>query len=212
MKTTILKDWINPIYLEDKKLEKIKINFYKSQPYNYLSLDNFLLEGRAEILLKTLKDEDYYIEDSDLYQFLRTVDFKDMKHPILREFREFLKSDETIQFFEKMLGSKISKKIVDSHSLKLLNTHYLLCHDDLVLGRQFAFIFNLSKDFNEKDGGQFEIFDTNKDGSASGKIIKSIIPKFNRFNLFKVSKNSYHQIREVCSDKERISIGGWFHY
>jgi len=207
-----ITEWINPIYLDDKKLENIKTNFQKTKPFNYLSLDNFLIEEKAELLLNTLKNEDCYLEDSDLYQFLRTVDFKDIKNPILKEFREFLKSEETIKFFEKMLGSKISRKIVDSHSLKLLNTHYLLCHDDLVLGRQFAFIFNLSKDFKEKDGGQFEIFDTTKEAAASSKIIKSIVPKFNRFNLFRVSKNSYHQINEVCSDKERITIGGWYHY
>ncbi len=208
-----LKKWINPEYLKEDKIIEIRNNFLKAPYYPHLSLDNFLIEEKALKLYEALKNEDYYLEDHDLYQFLRTIDFKNTKNKLINEFRNFLMEDETISFFEKLTNSKINKKIMDLHSLKLLDTHYLLCHDDLVLGRQFAFIFNLSKNWTKEFGGEFEVFASDENGNVKGDIIKSIVPIFNRFNLFRVQKNSFHQINEVNNENgERITIGGWYHY
>lgn len=206
-----LKLWINPIYLNKTKQNEIREKFQKSKPFPHISLDNFLIEEKANLLLKSLKEEKYYLEENDLYQFLRTKDFKNTKNKIIIEFREFLLQKETIEFFEYLTKSKINKNNIDLHSLKLVNTNYLLCHDDRVLGRQFAFIFNFNKNWNKENGGEFEIFNSDSNNNVNAEIIKSIIPKFNRFNLFKVQENSFHQINEVTTDKERITIGGWYH-
>lgn len=206
-----LNKWLNNEYLDKNKQEEIKKKFLLANPYEHFSLDNFLKKEIAEKLFISLKEENYYLEDHDLYKFLRTVDFKNTENKIINEFREFLLSEEFILFIENLTSAKISRNIIDLHSLKLLNTHYLLCHDDQVLARQFAFIFNLSKDWRKEEGGAFEIFDSDERGEVTCDIIKSIVPIFNRFNLFKVQKKSYHQISEVISEKERISIGGWYH-
>lgn len=208
----MLKDWINPELLEEKKIKQINNKFLRAKPFEYVSIDNFLNKDKAKLLQKTLEKEEYYLEDHDLYQFLRTEDFKKTENQSIITFRNFLLSEEFISFLEKLTSSKIKRNHLDLHSLKLLDTNYLLCHDDMVEGRQFAFIFNLSEEFEKKDGGAFEIFDSDSDLNVKPKIVESIIPKFNRFNIFKVRKNSYHQISEVTSDKERISIGGWYHY
>lgn len=144
-----------------------------------------------------------------MYSFSRTFDFKNSKSKLIQEFRVFLLSDETLKFFEKFLGKGIDSKRIDLHSLKLENTDYLLCHDDLVEGRYFAFIFNLSKNILENDGGKLELLDEEKGEAKS--VVKSISPKFNQFNVFKVSNSSFHQVSEVLVDKERISISGWFY-
>ena len=43
------------------------------------------------------------------------------------------------------------------------------------------------------------------------KIVKSIIPKFNSLNLFEVSNTSWHQVSEVLTDIQRLTLTGWYH-
>jgi len=204
-----ISNWINSNILENK--ENIRKQFLEANFFEHISINDFLIKERAEKLFEALKEEKYYKEENDLYNFMRTVDFKNTKNKLIIEFRIFLFSEEFISFIEDITNSNINRKVMDLHSLKLENTNYLLCHDDLVLGRQFAFIFNLSKNWKEEDGGKLELFESDNKGEVLGKIFKSITPNFNQFNMFKVQKISYHQICEVVSNKERISIGGWYH-
>lgn len=205
----MLNEWINPIYLEENKIKQLKEQFLNGKPFSHLSLPNFLNETKAIELLNSLKKEKYYKEENDLYKFLRTIDFKNTNNKTILEFRNFLLKNETIKFFEKLLNENIQKNKLDLHSLKLKNTNYLLCHDDMVQNRKFAFIFNLSKNWTKEDGGKLELFSSkNKEPQ---EIEKSIIPQFNQFNIFKVTPTSFHQIEEVLKEKERISISGWFY-
>ena len=157
----------------------------------------------------SLKLETYYEESSDLYEFLRTVDFKNTKNKVIFEFRKFLLSVEFIVFLEKITSLKFIQNKIDMHSLKLENTHYLLCHDDRVESRKLAFVINFSN-FEEKDGGALEFFKMNPN-TFEGEVFESVTPKFSKFNIFEVSDKSYHQITEVVSKKKRVTIGGWYH-
>jgi Rps23 Pro-64 3,4-dihydroxylase Tpa1-like proline 4-hydroxylase len=42
-------------------------------------------------------------------------------------------------------------------------------------------------------------------------IVKSIVPVRNSLVFFAVTPDSHHQVSEVFSDKDRLSISGWFH-
>ena len=108
-----------------------------------------------------------------------------------------------------MTNTNLSRTKYELHSLKLTNTDYLLCHDDKVQGRKIAFIINLSKDWTEKDGGQLELF--NSKNNEPTTVAASITPKFNQFNIFEVTDKSFHQINEIVSNKNRISLAGWFY-
>ena len=134
---------------------------------------------------------------------------KNTKNKVILEFRKFLLSDEFIVFLEKITGLKFTRNKFDMHSLKLENTHYLLCHDDRVDTRKLAFVINFS-DFEEKDGGALEFFKMNLK-TFEAEVFESVIPKFSKFNIFEVSEKSYHQITEVVSKKKRVTIGGWYH-
>lgn len=203
-----LINWINPIYLEPNTINKLKSEFKLSKNFSHLSIDNLFLENKLREIELELTKERYYIEESDLYKFLRTIDFKNNQNKKIIELRNFLKSTEFIEYIEKITELKLKKEQIDLHSLKLENTHYLLCHDDQVQNRKIAFVINFSN-FEEKDGGLLELFEIDK--NDNGKIFKKIIPKFNKFNMFEVSNKSYHQISEVISNKERISVSGWFY-
>jgi hypothetical protein len=58
--------------------------------------------------------------------------------------------------------------------------------------------------------GTLDLYNLDAD-SQPHDIVKSIVPVRNSFVFFEVTPNSYHQVSEVLSDKDRLSISGWFH-
>lgn len=206
----ISNNFISEKFLDEKYLKKLQIEFSQAQPFEHISLDELFKEEKLQKLAQALTQEQYYIEDHDLYQFLRTTDFKHTNNNTIKEFREFLLSKEFMSLIQTISNSKLQEQKLDLHSLKLENGHYLLCHDDQVQQRAFAFIINLTKDWQEGDGGELELFSSNEDGTPK-EVTKRIAPRFGRFNMFKVSTISYHQIAEVQRDIERTSLGGWYY-
>lgn len=86
-----------------------------------------------------------------------------------------------------------------------------MCHDDELEGRRIAFIMYFVKDWSEKDGGTLDLFDRDQNGDPK-EIVKKLVPKTNSLAFFPVTEKSFHQVAEVLTkDKERLSIGGWFH-
>ena len=83
---------------------------------------------------------------------------------------------------------------------------YLLFHDDVVEGRSIAYIVYLT-DLSPKDGGALRLYDIKKPLNPA----KHIYPKFNTFACFKVSSKSLHDVEEIKSKKQRLTIGGWFY-
>ena len=59
------------------------------------------------------------------------------------------------------------------------------------------------------DGGSLDLFESRKDGTS--KLVKSIIPKFNSLNMFEVSETSWHQVSEILTDIQRLTLTGWYH-
>ena len=169
-----------------KKLTTYTKKFSCSEPFRNLSIPNFLDEKLARKIKNALKKEEYYIEENDLYKFQRTIDFKHLNNKALKEFKNNLLSEEFISYIENLTKTKLKRNKIDLHSLKLLNTYYLLCHDDDVLGRKIAFILNLSENWSKKDGGNLELFECRN--KKPFKVCKSIIPKFNQFNIFIVER------------------------
>ena len=203
----MLKQWLSESTVSN--LDKFISEFESAKPFNYICIDNFLNENKFLELKKACVIQEFYVEDHDLYHFFRTIDYKNSKVPIIVEFREFLKSSEFRTFFEKLVSMGLDSKKMDLHSLRLENGDYLLCHDDDVQDRAIAFILNLSE-FEEIDGGKLELFES--ENGKPTKICKSIVPKANRFNMFKVTPGkSFHQIEEVMSEKQRNSISGWYY-
>ncbi len=203
-------NWLNEALISEKKIKELKEEFVSNLPFEHLSIENFLIEKKVKELKKAINKEDFYLEEHDLYTFMRTIDFENFNDKAIKEFREFFLSSNFIEFIEKITNTKLDKNKIDLHSLKLSNTNYLLCHDDKVQDRKIAFILNLSENWTKKDGGELEFFEANKN-NLPVKVSKSILPKFNQFNIFKVSDKSFHQINEVLTNNERLSISGWYY-
>lgn len=202
-----LSDWLDNRYL--KNIDALSFQFINNRPFEHLSLEKFFKEERVEKLLKALNNLEYYEESHDLYTFFRTIDFKNIVNKDIIEFREFIFSKEFIEFIQKLTKTLNLRTKGDLHSLKLVDTNYLLCHDDKVENRKLAFVLNLTKNWSKDKGGALELFSSKN--KKPFEIEKSILPNFNQFNIFLVSQKSFHQISEVISKNSRLSISGWYY-
>lgn len=183
-------------------------SFKESKPFPHLIIPNFLSEGEASKLLEAIKKENFEEKRSDLFHFFQSSDLKFSKNKEIKKFVEHMNGEKfRAEIFEKT-GIKTSKSM-DMFASIYTNTHYLLCHDDCLLGRKIAYILYLTKDFKEKDGGALVLFEDSK--GLPKQISKRIIPSWNTLVLFEVGSKSWHEVEEVLTNKKRFAIGGWLH-
>ncbi len=204
MKTNSLEEWISKDYLRDESIHSQKKSFSSAKPFFHLELKNFLTENLAKKLLLALSKETFTQKEADLFKLKQTNDLSSSKIKALSEFRNFLLSEGFMHYMESITGLALKRGIVDLSGSMYEDTDFLLCHDDRLEGRKIAFLFYLSS-LNEKDGGALALLDK-KLGAG-----KRIIPQFNTFAFFEVSKISHHEVEEVIAQKQRIALGGWFH-
>ena len=200
----MLKNWINQLHL--KNISKLNKEFNTNKPFPYLELELFK-KAKIKQLLNEVKKLNFEEKDSDLFYLFQTKDFRSIDNKLIKEFYSLVSSREFLDLIEKITGLK-GLNATDAASLIFPDTGYLLPHDDRLSTRKIAYILNLSN-FEEKDGGQLEFFSTDSNNNPI-KVVKSITPKFNNFIIFKVSNKSFHQVNEVLTNKQRITIGGWF--
>ena len=201
----MLKEWINGKYLNKNNIKKTRVRFLKSKPYPNFVLDDFFNKNKLLKLKKELAKEKYGKIDKDLFSLSHTNDLVSSKISLIKEFYGLLSSNEFISLMEKLTNEKLSGKI-DMQSHVMTQGNYLLFHDDVVEGRRIAYIVYLTS-LNPKDGGALRLYGI----KSPLNPVKKIYPKFNSFACFKVSKKSLHDVEEVKSKKQRLTIGGWFY-
>lgn len=206
---SLLTTWISSRYLTNGFIEGLREAFANGAPYPHLVLEEFLLPERAELLLKALQKEEFMHKDSDLFSLSQTHDFSDSKSELVKSFYLFARSKEFCDFMRKLTGLALTPSALDLAGSLYESGDYLLCHDDQVEDRKIAYILYLSKEFSEKDGARFVLFN-----NARGKpttVAKQYVPVWNSLMLFAVSPLSFHMVEENCSSKDRYAIGGWLH-
>ena len=208
LNTSLLQEWIDPSFLHLQKLRKLQKLFLVQKPFPHLVLANFLVEGKANAILKAVKKEQFHLKEADLFQFLQTNDFLGARNSILREFRELLRSKEFILYLCFLTCQTLKEGAVDMAGTIYRDTDYLLCHDDQLEGRSIAYLYYLST-LSKNDGGSLNLFASN-DGVPT-IVAKKILPSFNTFTFFLVSPLSFHEVEEVVHTVQRITVGGWFY-
>lgn len=196
--------WITQKYCQNNfQLTK---RFKTAKSYPHLILKNFFNPQKLEAVRRALFTEQFERIDKDLFSFENTKDLATSRNPVICEFYQFFSSPEFRKFMEQITGEKLGN-ISDMHGHKFLQGNYLLFHDDVVERRKLAYVINLSHGFTRQDGGRFMMYDVKK----PQKSVISLIPQFNTFVCFKVSNKSLHAVEEVLTNKERLTIGGWFY-
>jgi prolyl 3-hydroxylase /prolyl 3,4-dihydroxylase len=161
-----------------------------SNPFYHCIIDNFLpddiflkvKETYSKLLFKEIK--------SDLFNFLQTNELN--CNPQLQEFKSAL--DQV--FIQKM---SLDGRYYDIFGSYYRERDFLLCHDDLIDNREYAFTFYL----DDYDSGQLIIYEN--DGITANKLVKVCA---NRLVIFKVSELSYHEV-SLCEKNGRKAISGW---
>lgn len=205
----ILTQWINPLYLIEKKISQIREQFQKNTSFPHYIFEEFLLPKKVQAVRTALMTLPFAEKDADLFFMAQTEDLNTTTEPTIASFVQLLKSQEFLHFMTKITGRTLAPTVDVAGSVYPL-TGYLLPHDDQLEGRAIAYVFNLSQHFTKKDGGALELFATTNNQPTAVK--KSYPPQWNSFVIFAVSPQSFHQVTEVNTNNPRLSINGWFHH
>jgi Rps23 Pro-64 3,4-dihydroxylase Tpa1-like proline 4-hydroxylase len=200
----MLSSFIAPSCLHPGRQRSLRSQFENGKPFSHLVLRDFLVENVIQQIAKALQQEEFAVQESDLYQFTQTRDFGTIASGPLASFYRFLCSTEFKEYLQHITGIHAPGK-VDCSAFLYRATDYLLPHDDRMAGRKIAYTLHLSKDFARSDGGALEFF-------SGSKIEASLPPRFNTLVLFPVIEGrAVHQVSEMMAEKELLSIFGWFH-
>jgi prolyl 3-hydroxylase /prolyl 3,4-dihydroxylase len=205
--------------VDENRLRLLSSGFRSALPFPHARLPNvftdesFLLAARSELA----DAEQWFAKKNDLYQFTQSEDLRRCNSPLSARLRDAMYSEELVSLVERVCGCEhgtLSRSRIDLTAAVYKNKDFLLCHDDRLEGRRVAFILYLvDKQWQgDVDGGHFDMFSVEPDGTGPLHVVQSYAPEFNTLLFFEVSERSYHQVREVISvNKHRIAIGGWFH-
>lgn len=178
--------------------------FQCCQMLEFLSDERFLTNLKDELL-----DQIFFDKNNDLYSFQQTNDLKKISTPYAKLIREFFCKDFRDWLCD-VTGITLTSQ-VDLTCSKYDYTDVLLCHDDELDTRRFAFVLYLVQPWTVEDGGLLDLFNMDENGEPKN-IAKSLVPAWNSLTWFEVTEGSHHQVSEVLSEgKSRLSVNGWYH-
>ncbi|KAI5149770.1 prolyl 3-hydroxylase /prolyl 3,4-dihydroxylase [Enteropsectra breve] len=160
-------------------------------PYFHAIIDDFLADKDHEALLDYFHSCKFTKVCSDLYHFYQTAELN--SEAALDKF----KSELDVVFGERM---PLDNRYYNIFGSLYKKDDYLLCHDDLIDDRVFAFTYYL-EDFQS---GELAIYEN--DCETLNKEIKI---RKNRLVIFKVGASSFHEVKR-CLEDGRKAVSGWF--
>ncbi|ELA47906.1 hypothetical protein VCUG_00626 [Vavraia culicis subsp. floridensis] len=184
-------------------------------PYRHIVIDNFLTEEEFVTIEKVYRNIKFYEKHTDLYHFFQSNELVEL------ESLKFFKSKiyEAMRPLEESDGSKTDvnyETVANENALNVVSNenkhwfnvfasyydvgHYLLCHDDLIEHRKYAFSYYL----NDFLSGELILF--NEDANVE---VERIEVKRNRIVIFEVSEKSFHEVN-LCAQPGRKAFTGWY--
>ena len=180
----------------------------KSHPFPHVAVKDFLDSATLDLAIDALAGLEYDFKESDLFSYWASIDLTAINHPAINILRNDLGD------------ANWRKKVAKSFRIKQLSSidmaayvyglgDFLLPHDDQVEGRIIAYSLHLTPEITEETGGALNIFKANKEGKS--KLVDSILPEYNSLIMFEVSDHSWHQVSEITSDIQRLTLTGWYY-
>ena len=154
-------------------------------PYEHIIIDNFLSETEFDAVLDVYKNEKFKELSTDLFSFLQSNEIEDKLTNFVKKVEKIVNSEQ--KYFYTCFASFYRKN------------DFLLCHDDCVDSREYAFTFYLD-DFSS---GELVLYEN--DCLTESKVIEV---KKNRIVIFKVSRESFHEVKK-CKNDGRKALTGW---
>ena len=188
-----------------KNEEILSVNTF---PFPHTIVRDFLDESTLDLVIDALAGLEYDFKEADLFSYWASVDLTDIDHPALNILREDLGDNFWRKAVSKAFKVKKLNKI-DMGAYVYGIGDFLLPHDDQVEGRIIAYSLHLTPEITEEMGGTLDLFES--DSSGKSKMVDSILPEYNSLIMFEVSDHSWHQVREILTDIQRLTVTGWFH-
>ncbi|SVB44087.1 uncharacterized protein METZ01_LOCUS196941 [marine metagenome] len=185
------------------KLPKIKLH-----PFPHVIVKDFLDSATLDLAIDALAGLEYDFKESDLFSYWASIDLTDINHPAINILRNDIGDDTWRKKVAKWFKVKQFSSI-DLAAYVYGQGDFLLPHDDQVEGRIIAYSLHLTPEITEETGGALNIFKANKEGKS--KLVDSILPEYNSLILFEVSDHSWHQVSEITSDIQRLTLTGWYY-
>jgi len=164
-----------------------------NEPYYHMVIDNFLHKDELEIAEKIYSQLEFKEKSTDLYRFLQSME---------------LNGAPELDFLKKSLDTVFGKLVpLEGGHYSIFASYYrsgdhLLCHDDLIDERVYAFTFYLD-DF---ESGDLVIYEN--DCVTENRRISI---RKNRLVVFKVGTHSFHEVLE-CKRDGRKAFSGWLNF
>ncbi|HLD12836.1 MAG TPA: 2OG-Fe(II) oxygenase family protein [Candidatus Nanoarchaeia archaeon] len=195
-------------WLQDNLSKDAAQQYKVAKPFPHIVVKDFFLPERAINVRDALMRDSFTRKDTDLFSFAQSRDIDGTTNKVLQTFYDFFSSTEMLRLVESITSVKPLKSS-DMSGFLYEQGDYLLCHDDQLEGRKVAYIYNLSDNFVGTDGGALRLFSLQQGHPM--KVVKSVLPSFNTLTLFTVRPDSFHDVQEVLSKKQRWSLTGWFY-
>ncbi|ELQ75733.1 putative component of NuA3 histone acetyltransferase complex [Trachipleistophora hominis] len=184
-------------------------------PFVHVVIDNFLTEEEFTKIDEAYKNIKFYEKYTDLYHFFQSEELVGLeglsffKNKIYRAIKQLEEHDN---FQNNLLCEKSTSNnaqgLLSNESKYWFNIfasyydtgHYLLCHDDLIEDRKYAFSFYL----NDFTSGELILFN-----EKANEEVERIDVKKNRIVIFEVSEKSFHEVN-LCTQSGRKAFTGWY--
>ena len=204
-------NYVQEKYRDVLPLKKI---YKKNKPFPHIVLDNFFNEELINNVLNefpdlsTVKNKRSFNEPKQIK--FGSIGFENLSNSA-NKLISFLNNDIFLKYLQELSGIKetlISDPYLSGggyHEIKnggVLKVHAdFNRHPSLELDRRVNLLLYLNKNWNEKWGGNLELYSPN---NLDEPVVK-VIPEFNRCVIFNTTSYTYHGHPEVISSPEGIS-------
>lgn len=191
----ICKDWWSVVIFPANQYFLKQVNRH----YDHLDQD-------TDFIIQKKYNKDWFDSGNFAYTFKRDVgDHYPGCYCVQCNLRKYFDSDEVKDELSKIVGKKVTK-FENTFTSKYENGDFLSMHSDLTNG-DYAFVFQLTKDWNPVYGGLLNFYDSN-----TKEIYKTINPIFNSLVIFKIDDNitTNHFVSMNVSSHTRYAYSGWF--
>jgi len=119
---------------------------------------------------------------------------------------QFFNGPQFLEFIRWFSGDR-TLNMVGAQATRYRPGQFLRLHDDKHAeeGRRYAYVLNLTRDWEPDWGGLLHFAD------AAGNVVDSYVPKWNSLSLFKVPAHHYVSLVAPWAREPRLAITGWWH-
>jgi Rps23 Pro-64 3,4-dihydroxylase Tpa1-like proline 4-hydroxylase len=195
-------DYINPIHLEENKLEEYSLSFQNALPYKHIVIDNFLKEDFAESLFQnfpTLEKLNKHYKGLNENKS-EGSNFKDF-HESFTLLKGDIMSEELAKWTSKITGiddlfvtdDKLGTGLHQGSNGSFLDIHIdFNIHAEKNVHRRLNLLIYMNKNWLQEYGGDLEMWD-----SKMTRCEKKVAPLFNRCVIFETNEISYHGYSKI---------------